>query len=192
MQPAPPLTGQVPVPDRRAQTVGHGKWLRLVDDSGWEYVERCRGSAVVGIIALTSGGEVILVEQYRPAMRASCIELPAGLVGDSPDVAGEALLSAAARELEEETGYRASQWQHLMHGGSSTGLSSETIHIYLATGLTRVSAGGGDASENITVHHVPADTLEDWLAEAAQSGKVLDIKLLGVGALARALSGTSA
>ena len=62
------------------------------------------------ILAIDAGA-VILVEQYRVPLGKYCLELPAGLIGDETE--GEDALASAVRELEEETGYRAAQWEEI-------------------------------------------------------------------------------
>ncbi len=163
--------------DEGTEIIGKGNWLELVRDGKWEFVRRNRGTAVVAILALTEADEIVLVEQYRPAMVAQCIELPAGLVGDEAHFSAEDRLTAAQRELEEETGFIARDWQLLYDGASSPGQTTEICSVYRATGLARVSAGGGDGTENITVHIVPLATAPGWLRGQQQQGKAVDIKL---------------
>lgn len=166
------------------EILGTGKYLELVREDGWEFVVRNRGTGVVGIIAVTDDGALVLVEQWRAAIGGPCIELPAGLVGDEDDV-GEDMLVAARRELEEETGFCAEEWKWLYAGASSAGMTPETVNMYLATRLTRVGTGGGTQSENITVHVVPLDGIEDWLAEQSRKGVTIDIKVYGALGIAR-------
>ena len=172
------------------EILGTGRFLRLIRRGKWEIAERTVGTAVVGVIAVTDAGELVLVEQYRPAVAAPCIELPAGLVGD--DDAAEGLEVAARRELEEETGFEARHWTYLYEGASSAGLTPETIHLFLATGLRRVGPGGGDASEDIMVHVVPLEGIEAWLAGRQRAGCCVDIKLFGALVPARAAFTTRA
>src|SRR5699024_10711575 len=84
---------------------------------------------------------------------------------------------AAVRELEEETGYRAKSVRYLTGGPPSAGLSSECLSFYRAYGLTRVGDGGGDETEDITVHSVALDEVEDWLAAREKQGAVIDPKI---------------
>jgi ADP-ribose pyrophosphatase len=105
------------------------------------------------------------------------IELPAGLAGDVPGEEDEALEAAARRELLEETGYQAKEMVRLFHGPPSAGITSEELTFFLAEGVERVAAGGGDPSEDITVHAVPLDTVADWLEEQARLGKRVDVKV---------------
>jgi ADP-ribose pyrophosphatase len=106
-----------------------------------------------------------------------CIELPAGLVGDG-DEADEAPSLAAARELEEETGYHAATMNELGQFHSSPGMVSESFTLFRARDLTRVSDGGGTPGEDITVHRVPLDGLEAWLAARRAENYAIDVKLL--------------
>ena len=129
------------------------------------------------VLAL-DGDHVLLVEQHRPPLGARCLELPAGLVGDED--AGEAEEAAAARELEEETGWRAGRLEPLGRFASAPGLSSETFTLWRATGLTRVGAGGGVAGEDIAVHRVARATLGRFVAEKRRAGVVIDARLLAV------------
>jgi ADP-ribose pyrophosphatase len=107
-----------------------------------------------------------------------CIELPAGLIGDGAGEEGEDALAAAARELEEETGYRAARMDVLGEYYSSPGMVSESFTLLRAQGLTRVSAGGGTEGENITVHRVALDEISAFIAERRACGDGIDVRLL--------------
>ena len=96
-----------------SETLCDAKYLRLVRKDGWEFVQRKNVSGIVGIIAITNDHKLILVEQFRPPVGKNVIEIPAGLAGDSPTTKNEDLAVAAIRELEEETGYRASHMTEL-------------------------------------------------------------------------------
>lgn len=153
-----------------------GRYLKLVERNGWEFATRVHPTVVV-LIAWTDADELVLVEQYREPAGASCIELPAGLVGDRPEQAGEAERVAAARELEEETGYRAGRLTELMRCPTSAGMTDELAVFFHAEALERVSDGGGDASEDITVHRVPGAEVHDWLLERIRAGQPVDPKI---------------
>lgn len=153
-----------------------GRYLSLLERDGWEFTSRSNASSVVVLVAVTSAQEIVLVEQYRKPVEARVIELPAGLVGDLGDP-DESMLDAAARELEEETGYAASQLELLMVCPSSAGMSDEVVAFVLATGLTRVGPGGGDDSEDIEVHIVPLTEVDGWLTSQQSAGKPLDPKI---------------
>ena len=153
-----------------------GRYLNLLERDGWEFASRSNASSVVILVAVTSEGEIVLVEQYRKPVGTRVIELPAGLVGDHADP-DESILNAAARELEEETGYAAAQMEVLMTCPSSAGMSDEMISFVLAKGLTRVGPGGGDDSEDIEVHIVPLTDVDAWLTRQVSAGKPLDPKI---------------
>ena len=153
-----------------------GRYLSLLERDGWEYASRSNASSVVVLVAVTSEQEIVLVEQYRKPVGAMVIELPAGLVGDHVDP-DETVLLAAARELEEETGFTTSQLEILMTCPSSAGMSDEMISFVLAKGLTRVGPGGGDDSEEIEVHSVPLKDVDAWLTRQQSAGKPLDPKI---------------
>ncbi len=157
--------------------LAEGKYLRLVDKGGWECVERVHCSDVVGIVAITNEGKLLMIEQYRRPLERTVIELPAGLVGDQAGQQGEDLAVAAGRELEEETGYRAGKMVCVGQGAISAGMSNEMITTFLATELVRVGPGGGDETEDIKVFEVPLAEVHDWLAARLKAGAVLDIKV---------------
>jgi ADP-ribose pyrophosphatase len=153
------------------------RWLRLDRIGHWDFVRRPHSDSCVGILAITPQQEIVLVEQFRIPVQAPVIEIPAGIVGDEEEHRGEPLAATAARELLEETGYRAENITKLIDTPTSAGMTSEIIHLFHATGLVREHAGGGVAGEDITVHHVPLATLRDWLREQESSGKIIDFKI---------------
>ena len=152
-----------------------GRHLEMVKEGRWEFVRRRTASAVVVIIAVTPADEILLVEQHRIPLGISVIELPAGLVGDED--AGEDLLIAANRELDEETGWSARELRILNRGPSSAGLTSEVVTMIHAQHLTRISAGGGVPGEGITVHAVPLTQITTWLAARKAAGHMIDHKV---------------
>jgi ADP-ribose pyrophosphatase len=154
-----------------------GRYLELIDDRGWEFVRRVVASGVAVIVATTDQGELVLVQQRRAALGRATIELPAGLVGDHAGSADELMQQAAARELEEETGFRAARWRFLAEGPPSSGLSSELVTFFRASALTRVGPGGGDETEQITVHLIPLAEVPAFLARQAASGILVDPKV---------------
>jgi ADP-ribose diphosphatase len=164
-------------PDTQApKVVFEGKYQRMVVRGTWEYSERTHAGGLAAIIiAVTPEDNVLFVEQFRVPLQANTIEMPAGLVGDID--AGESIEVSAVRELEEETGWTAAHAEVLMIGPTSSGASSEKIAFVRATGLRKVGDGGGDASENITVHEVPRARAAAWLVEKIGQGYELDAKL---------------
>lgn len=156
-------------------TLHAGRFLELVATDGWEFVRRRNASAVVGIVATTPAGELLLVEQRRIPVGGPVIELPAGLVGD--EQADEDLLTAAARELAEETGWEPAACRILARGPSSAGLTDEVSTLVRADGLRRVGPGGGVPGEAITVHAIPLAEVPGWLAGKARAGVLIDHKI---------------
>ena len=152
-----------------------GKYLRLVKRGHWEYAERTNAGSAVIVIAVTPERKLLFVEQFRIPMGAPTIEMPAGLVGDLDEA--DTMEEAARRELLEETGWLADEVKVLMVGPTSSGMSNELIAFVRARGLTRVNAGGGDATEDITVHEVPVDEAPRWLAGKMAAGYSMDPKL---------------
>ena len=157
------------------ETVWQGRFLAAKRLGTWEYVSRI-GDVTAAVILAVHDGEVILVEQHRVPVGGPCIELPAGLVGDEDE--DEAVEAAAARELEEETGYRAERVISLGRFYSSPGMSAEHFTLVRAEGLTRVGPGGGVSGEDIIVHHVKLADIPAFLAAKRAQGYEMDAKLL--------------
>lgn len=158
------------------EVVWQGRFITAVKDGKWEYVRRARGIGAAVILAETEAGEVLLVEQYRVPLGKRCLELPAGLIGD--DEAGEAVEVAAARELEEETGYRAESIELLGDFYSSPGMISEGFTLVRANGLTCVGSGGGVSGEDIVVHRVERSKIAQFVAAKRAENVGIDVKLL--------------
>jgi ADP-ribose pyrophosphatase len=165
----------VPDHDAPLETRWQGKFIEVKQRGRWEFVGRTRGIGAAVILAIDAG-DVILVEQYRVPLGRNCLELPAGLVGDED--AGESVETSAARELEEETGYRPASVTALGDFYSSPGMVSECFTFVRAEGLTRVGDGGGEGDENITVHRVPLAEITDFIAAKRAAGVAIDVKLL--------------
>ena len=157
--------------------LGEGRFVRLLSRDGWEWAERTNTAGAVVIAAITQERQLILVEQHRIPLGTAVIELPAGLVGDLAESQNEGLLEAARRELLEETGYEAQQFDRLLEGPSSPGLTNEVYTLLLAKNLRKVGAGGGDTSENIRVHLVPLDGVEEWLESKRSEGIMVSPKI---------------
>src|SRR5262249_34388549 len=132
---------------------------------------------IVGIVAVTDQQELLLIEQFRPPVNASVIELPAGLVGDEEGHHDEALADAAGRELLEETGYRASELVRLVAGTASAGISSEVVTLFRARGLTCQSQDLGVGGEKLTLHKVPLAQASAWLTQRIAGGAQVDLKV---------------
>ncbi len=158
-------------------TLHTGRFLALVKEGHWEYADRTNATGAAIIVAVTEEQKLLLVEQYRIPVHARTIELPAGIIGDEPGSSDEDHAEAARRELLEETGYEAGHVEALTHGPASSGLTSETVTLFLATKLRRVGPGGGVAHEEITVHEVPVAEVHTWLEAKARSGVLIDPKI---------------
>jgi ADP-ribose pyrophosphatase len=161
--------------DQPEEVLWEGRFIAAKRRGRWEYVSRTRNIGAAVILAVHEGA-VILVEQYRVPIGATCLELPAGLIGDEEE--GEAIEVAAIRELEEETGFRAERMVDLGRYYASSGMSSEGFTLLRAEGLTRVGQGGGVEGEDIVVHRVPLPELPDFVAHKRSEGCAMDAKLL--------------
>jgi ADP-ribose pyrophosphatase len=144
---------------------------------GWEFADRVGITGIVGVVAVTDDRKLLLVEQHRRPVGAAVLELPAGLVGDEAGTEHEGLVDGARRELREETGFVAANWEVVASGPTSPGTTSEIIALLLATGLTRVGPGGGQGGELLTVHEVPLDGAEAWLRAREKTGVLVDLKI---------------
>ncbi len=164
--------------DERERIVWQGKFITVKVSGRWEYVSRARGIRAAVILAVDDDTHVILVEQFRIPLGRNCIELPAGLIGDHNDAEGEDDIVAAARELEEETGYRAGRMDVIGEFWSSPGMVSESYTLIRAYDLEKTGAGGGTDGENITVHRVAVSALPQFIADRRALGDAIDGKLL--------------
>jgi ADP-ribose pyrophosphatase len=143
----------------------------------WEYAGRARNIRAAVILALDAG-HVLLIEQYRVPLGKVCLELPAGLIGDHEGDEDEDDLTSAMRELEEETGYQAAQWENLGEFYSSPGMLTESFTMVKATGLTKVGEGGGTEHEDIVVHRVPIARIAETVAAHRAKGHGIDVRIL--------------
>lgn len=137
-------------------------------------VIRHSGSVVVLVVDKSASADrkteprILLERQYRHAAQSMMWELPAGRIDD-----GETPLTAAKRELLEETGYRARQWKRILHFYVSPGFLDETMTIYLARGL-QAGKAQPEADEKIATRFFP-------LSEAkrmALHGRIRDAKTI--------------
>lgn len=159
--------------DRR-DTVYQGRVIDLTVDrittaSGTpavrEVVVHPGGAAVLPVL---SNGDVLLVEQFRYPMRRPLLELPAGKIdpGESPE-------ETAARELEEEVGFRAGRLEKLAAFYTTPGFCTELLHLFLARDL-QPGRSGGDEDEELSVHRYSPREVE----RLVRSGKIVDAKTL--------------
>jgi ADP-ribose pyrophosphatase len=120
------------------------------------------------IAALDDKGRVLLIRQYRYAVDRELWELPAGILEP-----GEPPAACAARELEEETGYRAARIEPLCSYYTTPGGTNEMLHLFVATGLTPGQARL-ESDERIEVYPTP---LRDARAMIAR-GEIVDGKTI--------------
>ena len=153
-----------------------GKYIRIVREGRWEYVERCGGVHAVVILA-EHDDKVVIIEQARvPLGNRKCIELPAGLVGDEdPNATVE---ETASKELEEETGFTAGRIEVIGEFFSSPGMVAEGFTLVRAHGLRKVGDGGGNEHEEIEVHLVSRADVPAFVEAKRAEGAAIDVKML--------------
>jgi ADP-ribose pyrophosphatase len=120
----------------------------------------------VAIIALDEQPRVLMVRQYRAGAARETLEIPAGTLeeGEDPSL-------CAARELKEETGYSALQWEPLGYFFSSPGFSTEKMFLFLARQLSDGTASP-EEDESITIEWLPLAQA----VNAIERGKIVDAK----------------
>jgi len=101
----------------------------------------------VNVVALTKENQVVLIRQYRHAIREVYFEIPAGVCED-----GEDLLAAAQRELLEETGYGGGEWSLFMTLCANPAIQANRTYTFLARGVEKQSQQQLDSTEEIIVH----------------------------------------
>ncbi|MBI3181045.1 MAG: NUDIX hydrolase [Myxococcales bacterium] len=116
----------------------------------------------VNVIPVTREGKLLLVRQFRFGVWANTLEIPGGMAepGEPPE-------GAAARELEEETGYRAAELVPLGVCHPNPAIQTNRTHSFLALGCERVHEGRQDPGEDIALELVTRDELERLLREGA-------------------------
>ena len=130
--------------------------------------EIVRHSGAVIIAPLISATEILLIKQYRFAAEAELWEIPAGTLepGESPD-------QCAARELEEETGYRAGELQPVLHFYSTPGFCDEFMHLFVARNLTP-GRQKLDADESLVTERFQLDRAREMIL----TGEIRDAKTI--------------
>lgn len=158
-----------------SETIYAGKLLTMRRDqvrlaNGRESVrEIVLHPGAVAIVPILPNGRVIMVRQYRHAAGRTLLEIPAGTL-DQP---GETLEAAAARELQEETGYRAAHLALLVTFYTAPGFCTERISLFLATGLTGGAQNLMD-DEAITLEEIAIADIPALIAR----GEIADAKTL--------------
>lgn len=117
----------------------------------------------VNVIAVTRGGDAVLVRQFRFGIWADALEIPGGMVdpGETPE-------QAARRELEEETGYRAGRLVSLGFSHPNPAILDNKLHSFLALDCEKVHEGAQETQEDIAVELVPRAEL----AELVRRGEI--------------------
>ena len=128
----------------------------------------------VGVVA-HDGERVWLVRQPREAVGLpDMLEIPAGKL----DEEGEGPLETAKRELAEEIGKAAGEWEHLLTFHTSPGFTDEEVHLFLATGLRDVERPEVDEDERIEIVSEPLSELDRLIAENKDSKTLIGLMLL--------------
>jgi ADP-ribose pyrophosphatase len=152
-----------------------GKYVRVLKRDKWEYASRTNSITAVVVLAEYEG-KVILVDQPRVPTDCRCIELPAGLVGDTdPNATVE---TTAIKELEEETGFTADRVERLGEFSASPRRVAESFTLVRAHGVRKIGDGGGDDSEDIVVHLVAREDIPNFIEQKRAEGFGVDVKLL--------------
>ena len=129
-------------------------------------IVRHPGAAI--IVPLLPNGRVLLVRQYRFATGQNIWEIPAGTLGEN-----ESPEECALREVEEETGYKASSVEFIATIWPSPGYCDELMHLFVARGLT-TSEQNLDEDEIIEAHSFDAEQLREMI----RNGEIADAKTL--------------
>ena len=145
------------------------------EEQTWDYVHHKKGGGACSVPVLPDGripvlpdGRILLIRQFRPAVDRVTLELPAG----AKDSRGEDPMKTAARELEEETGYRPSAMTKLAHILTAVAWCNESTDIYLAEGLEKVSGQHLDEAEEIEICAFPLEEL----CRRIYAGEIQDAK----------------
>lgn len=112
------------------------------------------GADWAAVLAVTEQRQAVLVEQYRHGSGAQSLELPAGALES-----GEQTLAAAQRELLEETGYIAADWQPIVSVFPEPSRHTHTAHFFIARGARLTRAPNPDATESLGVRLVGVSEL---------------------------------
>ncbi|NTU43170.1 MAG: NUDIX hydrolase [Nitrospirales bacterium] len=176
------------------ETAWEGGFLRTFiityrDRSGklrnWEAVERVNCNGIVAIVPITTSGKLLMIRQFRPVVNRFVVEFPAGL-----NDKGEDLITAASRELIEETGYTSDDLLLLAEGPISSGLSTEILTVFLARDCCPADKElreryPSDETEDIELLRIPIERLYETIVAFRERGDFVDLKVYGMVELAK-------
>lgn len=157
-----------------SDAVFHGRFLKVIrdqvrlPDGGIAHREYIKHPGAAVVLPILDTGEIILVEQYRHAMKRHFLELPAGKrdPGEKPE-------STAARELQEETGYTAQNLEFMTIIHPVIGYADEEMYLYKATGLVP-GQQNLDEGEFLELKKYTSDELKALV----KKGEITDVKTL--------------
>ena len=134
----------------------------------WDYIAHRKGAAAV--LPVMEDGRILMVRQYRNALERETLEIPAGARNDVSEPGSV----CAARELEEETGYRAGKMELLVTVATTVAFCNEVIGIYLATELEKVGGQRLDENEFVEIETYTIEELKDMVfASKIQDSKTV-------------------
>lgn len=114
----------------------------------------------VNVTAITKEGDFVMIRQYRHGIRQTRYEIVAGVIDP-----GEDPLTAARRELLEETGYGNGEWEELSVISANPSTTNNMTHCFLATGVEKISTQHLERSEDISVHILTAEEVKKLLLD---------------------------
>ncbi len=157
-----------------SELIFQGRFLKVLrdqvelPDGGIGHREYIKHPGAAAVLPVFDNGDILLVEQYRHAVKQVFLQVPAGKKDR-----GEDPLVTAQRELEEETGYKASKLEFLTVIHPVIGYADEVIYLYRATGLTP----GPQRLDPGEFLELQKFTSED-LKVKVQKGEITDVKTL--------------
>ena len=167
-----------------SRTVYTNAWLRLREDTvirpdgqpGIYGVVEMNPS--VGVVAVNDVDEIALVTQWRYTLGRISVEIPTG----GSEASDSSMLTAAQRELREETGLSARSWRELGSVDNSNGVTNDVAHIFLATGL-QAGPAAHDPAEQVVLSWLPFDravehVLNDSITESVSVAAILKVEAL--------------